>query len=172
MTHMYMKEIYNGVLDFYVDYGFASSIYDDWFWKIFYEKGSKGNKFRIQKNGTSFPALVLTPKVRKTQAPGILWMHGGGYMTGMKEMVHMSRAVDLVKLYGATVISPVYTFVGDGESFYTETCRYVENLKKAGVEAAIDIYQTNMHVFDMMKPKEPLSQEAAKKFNMHFAYAM
>ena len=27
--------------DFYVDYGFASSIYDDWFWKIFYEKGSK-----------------------------------------------------------------------------------------------------------------------------------
>lgn len=28
-------------MDFYVDYGFASSIYDDWFWKIFYEKGSK-----------------------------------------------------------------------------------------------------------------------------------
>ena len=25
-------------MDFYVDYGFASSIYDDWFWKIFYEK--------------------------------------------------------------------------------------------------------------------------------------
>ena len=24
-----VKEIYNGVLDFYVDYGFASSIYDD-----------------------------------------------------------------------------------------------------------------------------------------------
>ena len=37
----------NGVLDFYVDYGFASSFYDDWFWKIFYEKGSKGNKFSI-----------------------------------------------------------------------------------------------------------------------------
>ena len=36
-----VKEVYNGVLDFYVDYGFASSIYDDWFWKIFYEKGSK-----------------------------------------------------------------------------------------------------------------------------------
>ena len=42
-----VKEVYNGVLDFYVDYGFASSIYDDWFWKIFYEKGSKGNKFSI-----------------------------------------------------------------------------------------------------------------------------
>ena len=42
-----VKEAYNGVLDFYVDYGFASSIYDDWFWKIFYEKGSQGNKFIV-----------------------------------------------------------------------------------------------------------------------------
>ena len=42
-----VKEIHNVFLDFYVDYGFASSIYDDWFWKIFYEKGSKGNKFSI-----------------------------------------------------------------------------------------------------------------------------
>ena len=42
-----VKKVYNGVLDFYVDYGFASSIYDDWFWKIFYEKGSQGNKFSI-----------------------------------------------------------------------------------------------------------------------------
>ena len=46
-SEVVVKEVYNGVLDFYVDYGFASSIYDDWFWKIFYEKGSKGNKFSI-----------------------------------------------------------------------------------------------------------------------------
>ena len=29
-------------------------------------------------------------------------------MAGMKEMVHMSRVIDLVKNYGATVISPGY----------------------------------------------------------------
>ena len=46
-SEIVVKEVYNGVLDFYVDYGFASSIYDDWFWKIFYEKGSQGNKFSI-----------------------------------------------------------------------------------------------------------------------------
>lgn len=46
-SEVVVKEVYNGGLDFYVDYGFASSIYDDWFWKIFYEKGSKGNKFSI-----------------------------------------------------------------------------------------------------------------------------
>ena len=28
-------------MDFYVDYGFASSIYDDWFWKIFMKKAPK-----------------------------------------------------------------------------------------------------------------------------------
>ena len=54
------------------------------------------------------PALVLTPKDGSKKGPGVLWIHGGGYMTGMKEMVHMSRAVDLVKKYGATVISPGY----------------------------------------------------------------
>lgn len=46
-SEVVVKEVYNGVLDFYVGYGFASSIYDDWFWKIFYEKGSQGNKFNI-----------------------------------------------------------------------------------------------------------------------------
>lgn len=46
-SEVVVKEVYNGVLDFFVDYGFASSIYDDWFWKIFYEKGSQGNKFSI-----------------------------------------------------------------------------------------------------------------------------
>ena len=48
------------------------------------------------------PALVLSPTT------GVLWLHGGGYILGMKEMVHMSRAVDLVKKFGAVVVSPGY----------------------------------------------------------------
>lgn len=259
-------------------------------------------KIRIRrKGGKSISALLLSPKSPKKNAPGILWIHGGGYLTGMKEMVHMSRAVDLVKKYGAIVISPgyrlsfiapypaaiddcydallylkkhtddlginknqimaggesaggglcaalcmmardkgevniayqmplypmidnfdtesstdnhgkvwntrrnhlawkiylrkhakkavspyaaparqkdysglppAYTFVGDGEPFYSETCTFVENLKKAGVEADIDIYRTNIHAFDMVKPKMPLSQKAAIQFNAHFEYAL
>lgn len=54
------------------------------------------------------PALVLSPKAGAQNAAGILWIHGGGYIAGMKEMVHMSRAVDLVKRFGAVVISPGY----------------------------------------------------------------
>ena len=54
----------------------------------------------------AIPALVLSPKAAPTQATGVLWIHGGGYIAGMKEMVHMSRAVDLVKQFGAVVVSP------------------------------------------------------------------
>ena len=42
-------------------------------------------------------ALMIRPKRPLEKAVGILWIHGGGYITGMKEMVYMSRAIDLVK---------------------------------------------------------------------------
>lgn len=54
------------------------------------------------------PALVLSPTTVPVRATGVLWLHGGGYILGMKEMVHMSRAVDLVKKFGAVVVSPGY----------------------------------------------------------------
>ena len=54
------------------------------------------------------PALVLSPTTFPVRATGVLWLHGGGYILGMKEMVHMSRAVDLVKKFGAVVVSPGY----------------------------------------------------------------
>lgn len=54
--------------------------------------------------------LILTPhrKEERHDRTGILWIHGGGYVTGMAEMVHFSRAVNLVKKFGAVVISPEY----------------------------------------------------------------
>lgn len=54
------------------------------------------------------PALVLSPTTVPVRATGVLWLHGGGHILGMKEMVHMSRAVDLVKKFGAVVVSPGY----------------------------------------------------------------
>ncbi len=54
-------------------------------------------RVRIPTESGSIPALILSPKNGAKKATGILWIHGGGYIAGMKEMVHMSRAVDLVK---------------------------------------------------------------------------
>ena len=65
-------------------------------------------KIAIPSGRRRIPALVLSPKTAPAQTTGVLWLHGGGYILGMKEMVHMSRAVDLVKRFGAVVVSPGY----------------------------------------------------------------
>ncbi len=265
------------------------------------DKNIDVKKIYIKDGKRKIPALVLTPKERKENVPGIMWIHGGGYILGMKEMVYASRAIDLVKNYGAVVISPgyrlalfhpypaaindcyavllylkehskeyginenqimvggesagaglcialtmmardkgevkiafqmplypmidnfdtdsskdnhgkiwntkrnhfawkkylrkdvhndvspyaaparqkdysnlppAYTFVGDGEPFFSETITYINNLKKAGIEAKADVYHTNVHAFDMMRPDDELSKEAIKKFNDTFEYAI
>lgn len=65
-------------------------------------------KIRIPTARGSIPALVLSPPEKPTDAVGILWLHGGGFIAGMKEMVYISRAAELVKKYGAVVLSPAY----------------------------------------------------------------
>ena len=65
-------------------------------------------KLRIPTPGGSIPALLLSPKGAVSEATGILWLHGGGYFAGSKEMVHASRAVDLVKQFGVVVLAPGY----------------------------------------------------------------
>ena len=65
-------------------------------------------KLHIPRAGGSVPALLLSPREAVSEATGILWLHGGGYFAGMKEMVHTSRAVDLVKNFGAVVLVPGY----------------------------------------------------------------
>ncbi len=67
------------------------------------------NDMSVQKQKIGgVPTLILKPKAIKPARTGLLWIHGGGYITGMKEMVYMSRAVDILKRYGATVFSPGY----------------------------------------------------------------
>lgn len=62
----------------------------------------------IKNDGHRIPLLIISPKSPKPNAPGVLWMHGGGYIVGMKEMAYMGRAMDLVRQFGAVVISPGY----------------------------------------------------------------
>ncbi len=45
----------------------------------------------------------------EAKPPCVLWIHGGGYMIGMPEMVFFSRAIDLVERCGAVVVSPDYS---------------------------------------------------------------
>lgn len=131
------------------------------------------------------PLLVVKPTASArppAQTPGILWIHGGGYVTGMSQMVFMSRALRLVQRYGAVVVSPAraenlaelppaYTFVGDVEPFYCETLTYVERLREAGVEAAVDVYPGCFHAFDMLLPFKRVSRQAIATFEERYRYA-
>ena len=52
--------------------------------------------------------IILRPAGQMQPVPGILWIHGGGYMTGMPAMVYGSCGRMLARKYGAVVISPGY----------------------------------------------------------------
>ena len=61
--------------------------------------------------GRCISLLILSPTDKNENSSGVLWIHGGGYVTGMKEMALFSRAMYFVKR-GCTVVSPDYTLAG------------------------------------------------------------
>ena len=64
------------------------------------ERMYRKERVRISCNGQQMPLLLLHPvKNAKPaeQTPGVLWLHGGGYATGMAQMVYFSRALALVE---------------------------------------------------------------------------
>ena len=68
-------------------------------------------KDQIESDGQKIDLYILKPvknKKPQEQTPGILWIHGGGYVTGMAKMIYISRAMNLVKKYGAVVVTPEY----------------------------------------------------------------
>ena len=69
-------------------------------------------------------------------------------------------------------LPPCYTFVGEGEPFYAETLQYVEDLRRTGVLAEVDVYPTNVHAFDMLYPEEAVSRQGISAFERHFQEAM
>ena len=60
----------------------------------------------------SVKLLIVEPLKKQGLVPGILWIHGGGYATGMASMVRFSRAIHLVKKYGAVLVCPEYRLSG------------------------------------------------------------
>lgn len=70
-----------------------------------------------------------------------------------------------------TNLPPAYTFVGDIEPFYCETLTFIDNLRKAGVEAKTDVYQNCFLGFDMLLPFKKISKKAIVKFEQEYLSA-
>jgi acetyl esterase/lipase len=68
-------------------------------------------------------------------------------------------------------LPPAYTYVGDAEPFYCETLTYMENLRKAGIPAKVDVYPGEYHAFDMMEPRTEAAKQAKERFCQEFFYA-
>ena len=65
----------------------------------------------LRSDGTKMKILVYSPQGKEMSQPatGVLWIHGGGYFTGMASMAgFLGRAPSLVKKFGAVVVSPAY----------------------------------------------------------------
>ena len=63
---------------------------------------------RIPTKNGRIKLIILRPKDQQQPLPGILWIHGGGYLTGFAAMVHVSVGKMLAEKYGAVVVSPGY----------------------------------------------------------------
>lgn len=63
--------------------------------------------------GGRYIKLVILRPANQTEAlPGVLWIHGGGYVTGTASMVKFNRGRDLAAEGGAVVVSPEYRLAG------------------------------------------------------------
>ena len=77
---------------------------------------------------------------------------------GWKTYLGDIYGTDEVPAYAATArqsdysnLPPAYTSVCTGEPFYCETLAFVENLRAAGVEVGLDVYEGLYHAFDMLQ---------------------
>jgi acetyl esterase/lipase len=67
----------------------------------------------IDTGGREMKVKVLEPKGTDGPVPGILWIHGGGYITGGNYMMLVSCGKMLADRYGAVVVSPEYRLAGE-----------------------------------------------------------
>ncbi|WP_235870125.1 alpha/beta hydrolase [Parvibacter caecicola] len=68
-------------------------------------------------------------------------------------------------------LPPAYSCVGDIEPFYCETATYIENLRRAGIEAHLDVYPQWFHAYDMLLPFTAKAKLAIARFEERYRYA-
>lgn len=71
------------------------------------------------------PCIILNPKEQNGGLPGVLWLHGGGYLRG-RAKTDVSPYASPERQTDYRDLPPAYTFVGTGEPFFEETKTYIE----------------------------------------------
>ena len=68
----------------------------------------KSSVRRIDTPAGGMKAIILRPQEQKGAVPGLLWIHGGGYVTGMAAMAFLTMGRTLAKHFGCVLIAPEY----------------------------------------------------------------
>ena len=68
----------------------------------------KKSHIRIDTPAGGITALMMRPEKTDRPVPGLLWLHGGGYVTGMAAMVHFTMGHVLAEHFGCVLIAPNY----------------------------------------------------------------
>ncbi len=69
------------------------------------------SRITIESPAGALKLRILQPLQNKkapADTPAILWLHGGGYISGGSYMVYITRAAALVRRYGAVLVAPDY----------------------------------------------------------------
>ena len=103
-------------------------------------KGLTSRSIRIETAAGKMKARILQPKKSGSPVPGILWIHGGGYMLGGDYMVNISCGKMLAERYGAVVVCPDYRLAGKApypaalEDCYEALAWMYENADGLGID--------------------------------------
>ncbi len=105
-------------------------------------KKYKVEKRKIPSIGRDIKILIFRPtknKKSRSDTPGILWIHGGGYATGMAEMAYFSRPLALVKKHGAVLVCVDYRLSTEApypaalEDCHSALCWMCDNAAELGI---------------------------------------
>ena len=68
----------------------------------------KSTTRRIETPAGRIRAILMRPEENDGPVPGLLWLHGGGYVTGMASMVYFTMGHVLAEHFGCVLIAPNY----------------------------------------------------------------
>ena len=63
---------------------------------------------RIGTPAGEIKAILMKPEQADGTVPGLLWIHGGGYVTGVASMVYYTMGHVLAEHFGCVLIAPNY----------------------------------------------------------------
>lgn len=103
-------------------------------------KSLSSRTVKIATQAGPMKARLLQPKDAEGPAPGVLWIHGGGYMLGGPYMLDMSCGKMLAVECGAVVLCPDYRLAGKApfpaalEDCYAALEWMYENAEELGID--------------------------------------